>query len=508
MNINFIASSMVLIGAFFILSSTILSRKLRCSLPPEMLKNWSLITMFMDFFVIGYILFVVILLSNAVVPLELLSGVVFLAGALFVYLITNIAKKTITSLKTKESLIRETSEALTSSNESISERSYKLASSLNQIRELMQSVIDKKDTSVRFANPFIEKCYLNKACNNEACPCYGGEAVRCWQVAGTFCNGEVQGDFAQKYGNCLTCEVYTHSTSDEIYRIGEHFNNMMHIVEANHKALATAYSNLKTSQQHVVRQEKMASIGQLSAGVAHEINNPIAFISSNLKTLNKYSAKFAEFIKEQTIIIDALASPEQMEHLSAKRKKLMLDYALEDVAGLIDETIEGSERVKLIVQNLKTFSRSDEAVQKQADINECIQSTLNIVWNEIKYKAEVSSDYGELPLVTCHPQQLNQVFMNLLVNASQAIEKDGIITITTREDNGFVKISISDNGSGIEESKIVKIFDPFYTTKPVGQGTGLGLSISNEIIQQHGGTITVESEPGKGTTFIIAIPVN
>nr|MBC8413622.1 GHKL domain-containing protein [bacterium] len=136
------------------------------------------------------------------------------------------------------------------------------------------------------------------------------------------------------------------------------------------------------------------------------------------------------------------------------------------------------------------------------------QSTLNIVWNEIKYKAEVSSDYGELPLVTCHPQQLNQVFMNLLVNASQAIEKDGIITITTREDNGFVKISISDNGSGIEESKIVKIFDPFYTTKPVGQGTGLGLSISNEIIQQHGGTITVESEPGKGTTFIIAIPVN
>ena len=162
---------------------------------------------------------------------------------------------------------------------------------------------------------------------------------------------------------------------------------------------------------------------------------------------------------------------------------------------------------KKIIENLKTFSRVDEAEHQVTNINDCIESTLNIVWNELKYKATVTKEYGEIPVTKCYPQQLNQVFVNLLVNASHAIEKQGEIKIKTWNGNGMVNISVSDTGSGIEQDKIEKIFEPFFTTKPVGKGTGLGLSITYDIIKKHNGEITVESELGKGTTFTIKIPV-
>lgn len=271
--------------------------------------------------------------------------------------------------------------------------------------------------------------------------------------------------------------------------------------------LERAYSDLKASQSAILQREKMASIGQLAAGVAHEINNPMGFITSNIGTLRKYLKKLTEFMNEQTEACTSLQQDDLMDRLREKRNKLKVDYILDDLDALIEESLDGAERVKRIVQNLKTFSRVDDAEYKKADINECIESTLQIVWNELKYKATVQKDYQLLPPVTCYPQQLNQVFMNLLVNAAHAIEKQGNIRIRTWNGNGFINISIADTGCGIPEDNIDKIFEPFFTTKEVGKGTGLGLSISYEIIKKHKGEINIKSKIGEGTEFTIRIPL-
>ena len=271
--------------------------------------------------------------------------------------------------------------------------------------------------------------------------------------------------------------------------------------------LERAYKELKASQAKILQQEKMASIGQLAAGVAHEINNPMAFVSSNLGTLDKYVHRMTEFIQTQSEVIASLQATEAIEGLKRKEKELKLDYITEDIKGLISESLEGSERVRKIVQGLKSFARVDEAEYKYTDMNECIESTINIVWNELKYKATLKKDYGNLPLTKCYPQQMNQVFMNLLINAVHAIEKQGEIAIQTREEDGKILVAISDTGRGIPKEQLSKIFEPFFTTKEVGKGTGLGLSITYEIVQKHNGEITVESEVGKGTTFTVRIPI-
>ncbi len=275
----------------------------------------------------------------------------------------------------------------------------------------------------------------------------------------------------------------------------------------SHRKLEETYRELKSAQSAILQREKMASIGQLAAGVAHEINNPIGFVSGNLRALNKYIDKFTEFIDFQSEIIEKLNVSEAVEELNTEKKKLKIDYIREDIKDLIKESLDGTERVSKIVQNLKTFSRIDEASYKMADINECIESTVNIVWNELKYKAEVKKDYGNIPHIKCYPQELNQVFMNLLVNASHAIEHFGEIIIKTWHDRENIFISVSDTGCGISEEVKNRIFEPFFTTKDVGKGTGLGLSITYDIIKKHNGEITVESEMGKGSTFTVKIPV-
>jgi two-component system NtrC family sensor kinase len=180
---------------------------------------------------------------------------------------------------------------------------------------------------------------------------------------------------------------------------------------------------------------------------------------------------------------------------------------MNDVTDILDESLEGAERVKRIVQDLKRFSHVDEAETKTTDINAELESTINIAWNEIKYKASLIKDFGGLPMIQCNPGQLNQVFMNLLVNASQAIERQGEIRVKTWHESGTVRIAISDTGSGIPPDKLGRIFEPFFTTKEVGKGTGLGLSIAYDIIKKHSGTIEVHSTVGEGTTFTVSIPV-
>lgn len=286
----------------------------------------------------------------------------------------------------------------------------------------------------------------------------------------------------------------------------EEVNNLNAQLGKANQELEEAYGQLKNSQVQVLQQEKMASIGQLAAGVAHEINNPMGFITSNLGTLKKYICKFEDFITRQSKVIEENVSVENTVELDAEKKKLKIDYLLEDSRDLLDESLDGADRVKTIVQNLKSFSRIDSDTAQDVDINECIESTINIAWNELKYKVDLVKDYGSLPMLHCHPQKLNQVFLNILVNAAQAVEQQGTVTVKSWHENNSIFISIQDTGTGILPENLTRIFEPFFTTKEVGKGTGLGMSISYDIIKAHGGDIRVESTVGEGTIFTIELP--
>jgi signal transduction histidine kinase len=197
---------------------------------------------------------------------------------------------------------------------------------------------------------------------------------------------------------------------------------------------------------------------------------------------------------------------EEFNRIAEMEKELDIDYILADSSDLIRESHNGTERIKKIVSDLKNYAHPGEDKMKYADINKNLESTLNVVWNELKYKAEVIRDYQDIPLVECFPQQLNQVFGNILVNAAQAIEKNGRISIATRNEEENVVITITDNGEGIPDENLPRIFDPFFTTKEVGKGTGLGLNVAYNIIKKHNGRIEIKSRVGEGTAFIITIP--
>lgn len=262
---------------------------------------------------------------------------------------------------------------------------------------------------------------------------------------------------------------------------------------------------IKSSQAMLIQQEKLAAIGQLAAGIAHEINNPLGFITSNLFTLRKYGTRLMDYLASLDEVMGDLAANQQ-EIVNASRKRFKLEALLEDLPELVSDTLEGTERIKKIVQGLKCFSRTDTETSSPVDINECLESAITIVWNEIKYNAKLERDLGDLPLVHGYQQQLAQVFMNLLVNASHAIKGDGLIQISSRNEANQVVVTVRDNGCGISEANLTKIFDPFFTTKEPGKGTGLGMSIVREIIEKHKGTISVSSEVGQGTEFTVSLP--
>jgi len=289
----------------------------------------------------------------------------------------------------------------------------------------------------------------------------------------------------------------------------EHSGILEQEVRLRTEELEKVIAELKSTQQQMLQQEKMASIGQLTAGIAHELNNPIGFIASNIATLGKYCDKLLKYMEaQQKALLPELPDPDSSKQLHALRRQMKIDHIVKDIPEMNRETMEGVERIKSIVRDLKCFSRIDEAGQKLADINKCLDSTLNIAHNELKYKTTVILEYGELPQLRCYPQQLNQVFMNLLVNAAQAIDTQGVVTVRTRHEGDLIYVAISDTGSGIQQEVKEHIFKPFFTTKESGKGTGLGLSISNEIVRNHGGEIRVSSEPGKGSTFTVILPLN
>jgi len=267
-------------------------------------------------------------------------------------------------------------------------------------------------------------------------------------------------------------------------------------------------NKLEDAHCQLLQSEKLASIGQLAAGVAHEINNPICFVNANLSSLKDYAGKLLAMLDAYESYDPVLQQdPVIAARLQQVRKEADIDFVRSDIASLIAESLEGTDRVRIIVQDLRDFSRAGEAVWEWANLHACLDSTLNVVRNEIRYKAEVIRDYGTLPQVECYPSQLNQVFMNLLINGAQSIVGQGSITIRTGTEGDQVWVAISDTGAGIAPENMARIFDPFFTTKPVGKGTGLGLSLCYGIVERHGGRIDVRSTLGEGTTFTIRLPV-
>ncbi len=276
---------------------------------------------------------------------------------------------------------------------------------------------------------------------------------------------------------------------------------------AEHARLLELNSKLEKAQNQLLQSEKMAAIGQLAAGVAHEINNPMGFISSNLQTLTDYSAKLFQLIDFYENLVSKSGNAALQAQQQATNQRLQVDFIRSDLPELLTETLEGATRVADIVGNLKTFSHVDNAQWQPYNVLDCLESTIRISMTQFKHKVELHRDYpAALPLIDCQPMQLNQVFLNLLVNAGQAIAERGDIWLRVSTADDGVLVSVRDNGSGISAEHQKRLFEPFFTTKAVGQGTGLGLSLSWSIVEKHHGRIEFSSVPAQGTEFRVWLP--
>ncbi|OMH32682.1 response regulator [Motiliproteus sp. MSK22-1] len=275
------------------------------------------------------------------------------------------------------------------------------------------------------------------------------------------------------------------------------------------EAIETA-EELADARQQLLHSEKMAAIGQLAAGVAHEINNPVGYISSNINSMDEYAKDLLRLLEAYESVEKLLPEDDAGTQLISRLKEEVdIEYLREDVQHLLDESKQGVERVKSIVHDLKYFAHPDKGDWQWSNLHDGLNSTINVVWNEVKYKADVNKSYGELPEILCLPSQLNQIWMNFLVNAAHAIEGMGVIHIRTGMDgDDHVWVEVEDNGQGMPPSVQKKVFEPFFTTKPPGKGTGLGLSISLGVIEKHGGQVDIDSELGRGTRLRVTLPVS
>lgn len=286
-------------------------------------------------------------------------------------------------------------------------------------------------------------------------------------------------------------------------------------VAQRNRVLRQALVDLKESQAQLLQSEKMASLGQMVAGVAHELNTPLGYVKNNVQLLRELSEPLFELAAAQARLGQCLNDPgcdeasraQALQAAEQARQQAAPELLAEDLQQLYGDTLYGLEQIAELVVGLKDFARLDRAMSEEVDLNDCIRSALLIARNNIKDKAEVVQQLGELPRIACAPSQINQVLLNLLTNAAQAIDGMGRIQIRSWADAQGIHISLQDNGRGMPAEVMAKIFDPFFTTKPVGQGTGLGLSISYKIVQDHGGQIRVASEPGRGTRFLISLPL-
>lgn len=328
------------------------------------------------------------------------------------------------------------------------------------------------------------------------------------QMLGIVCiKGIAQAEYIRPYINLA---LSTADICGLALKNGLQFEQILTIgdeLREQNKKLKKTHDELKNSQARFAAHEKMASLGQLSAGIAHEINTPIGYITSNLSAIERYSSRINLFTDQLLSQLFELNNSQLNDDISGRAKEIKLEIIREDMLAAIQESLEGTTRVKRIVEDLGIFCHSGEEVAQVGTITDCIHSALNIVHNELKGCAGVKLTLRPTPPMPCFPNQLIQVFVNLFTNAAHAIGKKGTISIESRVANNHIQIMVEDTGCGINDQQLSKIFDPFFTTKEVGKGTGLGLSISHGIIEKHGGTIHVASTVGKGSTFTIELPI-
>jgi signal transduction histidine kinase len=336
--------------------------------------------------------------------------------------------------------------------------------------------------------------------------------------------GESNSEIGQLIGSFNKMIDDLHSTTTSVKSLKKEITER----ERAEQAVKDAYAELEKTnkelgetQAQLVQNEKLASIGQLAAGVAHEMNTPVGFVASNFQTLEKYVGKIKDLLEMYGQLgkeIEASGQEQLSSRTSAineSREDMQVDFILEDIKGLFNDSKEGLERVTTIIQNLRDFSRIDQASSfDECSINDGIKATLVVAKNEVKYDTEVKLELSEVPKIYCHTSQLNQVFLNIIMNASQAIKtqerkEKGAITIKTYATAEHVVCEIADDGPGIAPENLSKILDPFFTTKPAGKGTGLGLSVSHDIVvNKHKGELLVDSTVGKGTKFTIKLPIH
>ena len=300
---------------------------------------------------------------------------------------------------------------------------------------------------------------------------------------------------------CLTIADATETAAQHL-----ELERLNQLLQEEKNEQARLIRKLEDAQAQLLQSEKMAAIGQLAAGVAHEINNPVGYVYSNFSSLERYVEDLFRLIETYQTVAAEHQEPALRARLEQANQTLDYDFLRSDMADLVRESRQGLERVKQIVQDLRDFSHIDSGDWQMTDLHKGLDSTLNVIWNEIKFKAEVVKNYGDLPEVQCLGSQLNQVFMNLIINAAHAIEQQGTIWLETGAQDDWVFVRVRDSGAGIDPEHLTRLFDPFFTTKPVGQGTGLGLSVSYSIVGKHHGRLEVESEPGQGATFTVWLP--
>jgi two-component system NtrC family sensor kinase len=300
---------------------------------------------------------------------------------------------------------------------------------------------------------------------------------------------------------------------NEQTRLSSELAESLNELAAAKRQIEDALAQLKVAQTVMVHSEKMASIGVLAAGVAHEINNPVGYIASNLRELKSYVIKIRQYllcVEELELAVQEgrmQEAEEQRTELGIQKQLLKLNFILDDITDLVKDSLEGTSDIEAIVKSLKLYARKDDETTEQVDVTQCLENSLRIVWNQLKYNATVAKNYQAVRPIKGHSSQLQQVFSNLLVNAGQALATRGQITLEVVEENSHVVVRVSDDGCGIPPECLHRIFEPFFTTKDVGQGTGLGLSIAYDIVRKHGGSISAESQVGAGTTMTVRLPV-
>lgn len=337
---------------------------------------------------------------------------------------------------------------------------------------------------------------------------------------------DFEATLVRKNGSIVPVEITACPIRDEADRVYAYAgiarditSGVKNVMDAHKKnvELIDSLLSVRNAQPKLIQQEKLASIGQLAAGIAHELNNPIGFISSNFTSLRSYLRVIKEYIVVCEQSLGLYSDQGQSSNVGSKirsfRDEKKLDYILGDIENLVKESMEGVYRITEIVTSLRNFSRTDNETKIESyDINEALESTLVVAKNEIKYVADVEKEFSVVPRIECIGSEINQVLLNILINAAQAIESQrrsdrGLIRIRTYADPESLYCEISDNGPGIPQDIVSRVFDPFFTTKDVGEGTGLGLNISYDIVvHKHHGELSVRSEEGKGATFTMKLP--